>query len=718
MLITLAGVSSFFPTASVAGEAPSPSIATMQIVPGHPWRPPFGLDRVGRPPDAVVTFAGSEKPVGEFVVLGYRDGKEVSRQVLNPIRTKKDPWTTQVCLDPYVARVSLEDGLEEAALFFKSPPAGEPIELARQTVMPPSFEADAIAQPESVINPVDLGTILVPYDWLLLAGGQKATVEVAALYRGAGVPGASASAWYESAPSGKTTIPMPLKPGEKTQVTLAVGAGARAEKQDVLHVMIADAEGKALWQKIIRVMRVPDPPKNPLFGAITTKLRYDGSIVSIVNGKDVTIPYEKGWDPKLQDVVVFFPHGARWVFWRGASYCPFWASRFNTGLSYQWAERSPASDGIGWCEPLFDHELRFGRVEIITSTPSRVHVRWTYQTSDFAYRGSGDSIVEDFCFYPDGFGTRTVTMTTPPEWKYQLEELIILSPQASYPLDILPPNLVEIISLQGEKQVLTFPTKQGRLGNAESPVETLEQWPQNGSVPVLCRLRMNRRESLAAVTFPLTNPGKPDLFAPFYDTGAMVTPCYWGPHWPLSRGLDTGWTISDRVSQGPGANSVMCWPGSLGWHGQPAHKPFRETSVVTKDPAGKPRTMNIDTYVWLIGMSDANDEQLRQWAAGFAQPPVLEATGAKVEADWYVPERRALRLVVEKPIVTIVIKPAGHCVNPVFELSAAPKALKSVRVDGKRLEPARYAWDGKTLWLDMTLSQPATLQLKFVAADR
>ena len=48
-----------------------------------------------------------------------------------------------------------------------------------EQVKPPTFEADAVARPDAVIHPVDLGTILVPADWLLLAGGQKAEVEVA-----------------------------------------------------------------------------------------------------------------------------------------------------------------------------------------------------------------------------------------------------------------------------------------------------------------------------------------------------------------------------------------------------------------------------------------------------------------------------------------------------------------------------------------------------------
>jgi len=58
-------------------------------------------------------------------------------------------------------------------------PKTQPVEIARAPVKPPAFEADAKARPDTVIHPVDLGTIFVPADWLLLAGGQQAEVEVA-----------------------------------------------------------------------------------------------------------------------------------------------------------------------------------------------------------------------------------------------------------------------------------------------------------------------------------------------------------------------------------------------------------------------------------------------------------------------------------------------------------------------------------------------------------
>ena len=76
----------------------------------------------------------------------------------------------------------------------------KPIELVRQVIQCPGLEADAIAVPDSVINPVDLGTILVPSGWLVLGPGQVPTLECAAICRTRKLPRALLRAGFKSAP--------------------------------------------------------------------------------------------------------------------------------------------------------------------------------------------------------------------------------------------------------------------------------------------------------------------------------------------------------------------------------------------------------------------------------------------------------------------------------------------------------------------------------------
>jgi hypothetical protein len=70
---------------------------------------------------------------------------------------------------------------------------------------------------------------------------------------------------------------------------------------------------------------------------------------------------------------------------------------------------------------------------------------------------------------------------------------------------------------------------------------------------------------------------------------------------------------------------------------------------------------------------------------------------------------------VDGPRVTVAIKPGPPCVNPVFELTGAPKGAGAVAVtlDGRPLDPGRYAWDGRTLWLDATIEAPTELSVTF-----
>ena len=707
-----------------AGDAAPPVKLTVE--PGHPWTPPFGLERVGRPMEAVVEVPPGAKPAAEYVIVAYRDGKETSRRTVTPVVDTRSPQPASG-----FGRVVLEGWPSEVALVVKADAQARPVEVARAQVKPPALEAAAVARPDTVIHPVDLGTILVPADWLLLAGGQRAEVEVAALGRGGDLSGASAVAWYQSAPDqrvkaglalraanrtygeppgssrrrgmrgdkprGSPALLAALSRGHKARATLAMGPASRTLKRDALHVAVVNGAGKELWRKDIRVMLVPDPPKWPAFGAVQTKLRYDAPI-PVAGGK--TLHYDEAWDPKLRDVVVFFPNGARFVFWRGSSYIPFWAGRFNTGFCYEWAERGfPPSPGARDCqEPLQDKELRYGRVAIVESTAARAHVRWDYQSCDLDYRVWGDFATEDYCFYPDGFGTRVLTLTAIPEAEYELNEFIVFTPQAALPWDVLPANLLDILWGERGKIAFSFPW-------------TGEQSTEGIGLPIY-RIRLDKHDRLAAFQFCPWGAGPipPGGFGPKYERGAAITPSYWGYHWPLSRGFSTVWQfVSDQVPLSPAHNSLCS-------AGRKRPTPLRSQVLRTRDALGQTKTMKRETWVWLIGMTDAGDDQLRQWARSFAHPPKLEARGAEVAPQPYAPERRALRLTVQSKTVAITITPAGCCVNPVFELKDAPETLSAVRLDDRPLAADRYRWDGATLWLSANLDRPATLKLEFADA--
>ena len=133
------------------------------------------------------------------------------------------------------------------------------------------------------------------------------------------------------------------------------------------------------------------------------------------------------------------------------------------------------------------------------------------------------------------------------------------------------------------------------------------------------------------------------------------------------------------------------------------------------DALGVTRTMQVEKWAWLIGLSDADDARLLEWPRSFATPPKVEAEGARLQSPPYHTERRATLLTVEKPVVTLTITPSTPCVHPVFEFCGAPKTLSRVELSGRELNASDYAWDERVFWLNATLREPSDLRLEFAA---
>jgi hypothetical protein len=656
-----------------------------QLDAGHPWRPPFGVDRVGALA-VIVQFASDAHPVPPHALVAYRGGVEVERQPVDVAGAS-----------PFTARVRVASSPDELVLVAHDA-VGNRLERARWRVERPAFEADAEAVAEPLTNPVDLGAILPPADWLVLGRGQRANVTVAA-FSTADISRAEAVAWFESAPDAATKGAIELRAGSRAVRAVAVTVPELTKDRDTLHVAIRDGEGRELWRKTIETMLVSEPLRLPAFGAVETKLRYDYPLLSYSGPNQVTeIPYDTAWPPERKDVVVSLPNGSRFVFWRGAAYTPFWAGKHNTALNFEFAEAPTRKDGVDCVDAASDKELRRSRVEIVESTAARVHVRWTAQPCDLNYKVWGESVSEDFYFYPDGFGSRTVTLQAEPKAEYEIEELLILTPPAGYPLRMLPEHLVDVLFRDGTKHELRFP-----ILDQERDYEKL----LSGEMPPLYRIRFHALDTDAAIYF---NPGWTRLpvqaYRPFYSQGQMVTPFYWGNHLPLARRKPTGHAIDDLAGMTPAHNALMTWG-----HRRP--RPLESRVADMPDAVGVRRPMQVEKWSWLIGMAAADDARLLEWSRSFATPPQVEADGARLQSPAFSTERRATLLEVETPTVTLTIRPTAPCVHPVFELESAPAVLDHVELDGRRLGRGDYAWDGRTLWLDATLRNEATLRLSF-----
>jgi len=76
----------------------------------------------------------------------------------------------------------------------------------------------------------------------------------------------------------------------------------------------------------------------------------------------------------------------------------------------------------------------------------------------------GDEATEDFYFYPDGFGTRVVTLASTRGEDYAFSEFIVLLPQKAFPLEFLPTPKVDMLFLDGERKRVTFPLEPAMYG--------------------------------------------------------------------------------------------------------------------------------------------------------------------------------------------------------------------------------------------------------------
>jgi hypothetical protein len=155
----------------VQGAPPALEGLVIRLESGHPWRPPFDLDRVGQPFTAVIESSEPPRHSG-YLLTVLHQGKEVGRHPVN--FTTQPPCAATITTAEYGDEVVLSAGMANEA--------GR-IDLARQPSRIPRIEMDAAARPESVTNPVDLGTILVPHGWLLLGPGQSGVLDLAAICR-------------------------------------------------------------------------------------------------------------------------------------------------------------------------------------------------------------------------------------------------------------------------------------------------------------------------------------------------------------------------------------------------------------------------------------------------------------------------------------------------------------------------------------------------------
>jgi len=187
------------------------------------------------------------------------------------------------------------------------------------------------------------------------------------------------------------------------------------------------------------------------FGAVHAKLKY-------------TLEWDRRWRVSEDaDVVVQFDEGPyKFVFWRGCSYIPCWATE-HTGPWFTnefFERRGWLGGGDSMMEPMSDKQCRYSHVRVIENNDARVVVHWRYTPCDLNYNvGYIDPVTkwsdwadEYWTIYPDGIAMRRATLFSsgPLDDWIEYHESIFINQPGTKPSDSVPWEAVTLANLDGE----------------------------------------------------------------------------------------------------------------------------------------------------------------------------------------------------------------------------------------------------------------------------
>ena len=536
----------------------------------------------------------------------------------------------------------------------------------------PAFHCDTEWSASPLRNPVDLGTFLFPADRVVMGTDQVVAVAARAFAPGSGAFGEVefnlAITDSEGAPAGEVSKTASLTSGELLELDIESTVNLKPGKYSA--ALTVKRKDETLFEEKKKILVRETRKVKDGFGAYTTQISYDAPVPEYNREtKEWSwLDWDKMWRRgPHEDIVVAFPNGNRFVFWRGSSNVPFWASKYNVGLTYEWLEAAWGRGGLVDClEPLQDKKCRYSRPYIVSNTPARAVIKWRYAIIDLDYTIADEEWAEEtYYFYPDGFGTRTATGYFLPLTWHEANEFIVFTPAGWNPFDILPSGAVEILSPDGKKETIAYPGPDGK-------------W--SAGPQAVFRIRWNKRDASTPVM--ATRSFKD--FIVQYDgwkvDGRYVSPSYWGVHYPVTRGYPT---------------TVAAPPG---WRERPAHASLTAIDSEPVDSKMYGKELETKTWAWLIGNSDLPDEELLKITSGWLDPPDMEVTAGGTGGKYDFRQRGYVVETGGGPVVLKVKGEDGDTVNPVFILNGFSKKSVSVSINGKTLYADEFRWAVESGW--------------------
>lgn len=396
--------------------------------------------------------------------------------------------------------------------------------------------------------------------------------------------------------------------------------------------------GMPYAERTFTITVVPPSNADRSFGARETDLTYYGPVWT---NWDQSISYAEAWAGYTnKDIVIDFPgQPYRYVFWKGASYAPIWLFARNF-ITLEWLEAWPRQEGAVDCiEPLQDKACKYSKVRVLSSTPARARVEWTYAETDFNLKVIHDEHAEEiYTVYPDGIGARKVTGFFEKGRWHECCEFIVGSVAGTTPAAHYPPQALRLLDGGTNRFDLFWPTPQ------ESD---LPAWSEYIGI-ARCR---NEPDIFLACE------GKDTGLHVFSNNPDWLSEMFFCmPHWPIQRGLPT--TNERSIEE--------CYN--------------RPTHASLMNFYARPYEVYKDRTIWalLLGVAPEEEEELRALVRGWLYPPVMTAesggTSLRVRYDNYqrgyvvdMNGTASCRLTLEASTDTPQVRPA-------LVLSNAPEA--------------------------------------------
>ena len=440
-------------------------------------------------------------------------------------------------------------------------------------------------------------------------------------------------------------------------------------------------------------LRLPSGPKGSgRFGAYYEKLKYNPA-------------WDKLWkiSPHADVVVRFDEFDHRFVFWRGTSYIPCWATYDGAWYTNEFFERRGYLGGCNsMCEPMSDKQCRYSHVRILESNDARVVVHWRYSPIDLDYQhpyrdemtGWGDWVDEYYTIYPDSVGVRKATIHTgsPQEDWIEYQEGIVINQPGTIPEENINYDAVTFANLKGESKTYVWTEDGGpRLRGA----------PEQACIQVI-----NFKNPYKP--FTVVNPDGVRIKT--YRGHGQNSHFNWWNHWPVAQEKSDTTEATSAVRASHSSLTHIEW------------KQYSQEGISR-------------TWIMLNGMTEKPAGGLVPLARSWLYAPELTLKKtlfgeSQFTSQGYDPTQRAYMLSCKKPHkpskleLRLAASENSPVVNPAFVVQDWGRVGAALKVNGKTVKRGkdlrfghRRRLEGTDLivWLKAESAEPMTVSISPVA---